>query len=126
MRLAHAIDCGGVGEIHRVVRAFLHVQEATSRPGLERGVWACRRDDAHSTVEGAKDQVTGKWGRPSCIDEGCTGRNQGAALAAVIGRQLVGRTGEGRQRMAVAVTVWPLIAFAPRDVQDEGIVASGG
>ena len=65
LRLAHAIDRGGVREIHRVVRALLHVQEATSRPGLERGVQASRRDDPHPTVEGAKDQVAGQLGRPS-------------------------------------------------------------
>ncbi len=64
LRLAHAIDRSGVREIHRVVRALLHVQQATRRPGLERGVRACWRDDPHPTVEGAQDQVTGKWGRP--------------------------------------------------------------
>src|SRR5947209_9030956 len=64
LRLAHAIDRCGVREIHRVVRALLHVQAATRRPGLDRGVRASRRDDPHPIVEGAKDQVAGKLGRP--------------------------------------------------------------
>jgi hypothetical protein len=64
LRLAHAIDRCRVREIHCVVRALLHVQAATSRPGLDRGVRACRRDDLHPTVEGAKDQVAGKLRRP--------------------------------------------------------------
>jgi hypothetical protein len=63
LRLAHSIDCSGIREIHRVVWVLLHVQEATRGPRLERGVRICRRDDPHPTVEGAKDQVTGKWGR---------------------------------------------------------------
>ena len=35
LRLAHSIDRSGVREIHRVVRALLHVQQATRRPGME-------------------------------------------------------------------------------------------
>src|SRR6266702_4631564 len=125
LRLAHAIDRSGVREIHCMVRALLHVQQATRRPGSERGVRTCWRDDPHPTVEGAKYQVSGKLGRPSCIDEGGTSRNQGAALSAVIGRRLASRAGGRRQRMAVPVTVRPLIALAPRDVQDEGVIAGG-
>jgi hypothetical protein len=32
LRLAHAKDRGGVREIHRVVRALLHVQQAQAEP----------------------------------------------------------------------------------------------
>src|SRR6266516_3155557 len=125
LRLAHAIDCYGVREIRRVVRALLHIQAASSRPGLDRGVRASRRDDLHSTVEGAKDPVAGKLGRPRGIDEGDTGRNQSVALTAVIGWRLAGRAGGRRQRMAVPVTVRPLIAPATRKGQDEGVIPGG-
>ena len=123
--LAHSIDRCGVREIHRVVRALLHVQAATRRPGLDQGMRASRRNDPHPSIEGAKDQVAGKLGRPSRIDEGGTGRNQGATLTAVIGRRLASRAGGRCQRVAVAVTVRPLIATAPSKGQDEGIIAGG-
>jgi len=68
LRLAHAIDRSGVREIHHMVRALLHVQATTRRPGLDRGVRASRRDDPHATVEGAKD--------------GCVARNRRGMLEA--------------------------------------------
>lgn len=51
---------------------------------------ACGRDDPHPRIDGAKDQMASKLGRPRSIDEGSTGRHQDVAL---IGWRLASRAG---------------------------------
>src|SRR4029079_19648172 len=110
-RRTHAIDRRGVREVYRVVRRLLHIQAAAGWPALERGVRASRRDDAHPAAHRAEDQMAGELRRPRRTDEVCRGRDHRSGLAAVIGPRLIGWAGGRRQRMAVPVTLWPLIAF---------------